>query len=928
MKLVGASGKSVATGLEKQNGIVNYYVGNDPTKWRTRVPTYARAKLAGVYPGIDVVYYGVSGERGEARGKALSTHHSSLTTNLEYDLTVRPGADPGSVRLAFEGVDGISVSGGDLVMATPAGRIKMRRPYAYQQTSGRRTPVACEYRILGGREAAAPACAVGFKVARYDRSRPLTIDPVLVYSTVAGGASADGVTGMAVDAAGSAYVTGYTYGSDFPTTPGAYDASANGDLDAYVLKLAPDGASLAYCTYLGGTDWDYAHAIAVDGAGSAYVAGETGSPDFPTTVGAFQPSLNGTEGDAFLLKLDPGGGTLGYGTYFGGAEWDGAYAVCVRTGGAACIAGYTLSADTPVTVGAYDATYNGGLDAFVARLSADGSALECGTYLGGTADDTALGVRADSSGALYVCGNTYSTDYPTTPGAFSVAFNGGSSDAFLTKVSADGSSLSYSTLLGGSGNEAAFGVALDGAGAAFVVGETTSANYPTTTGAFDTTRSGGSDGFVTCVGAAGNSLVYSTFMGGSDWDGCFAVALDSTGRACVTGYTYSTDFPLTADAFDTELITGDADAFLTYIEPGGGLLALSSYVGGSGSETGYAAAVDLAGAAYVAGDTWSSDFPTTAGAFDPTQNGEADGFIVKAALSARIDTALYTVDRSGTITETVALRSYDLKRLSDNALLSGKTITYKVDGTVVGTATTDTGGDSSLNWTIAEGPASRTITAEFAGDPAYNGCSDDAILTCLSWTTKMATFDRTARITDRTELKCRLLRSDNVPLYNKGVSFSVDGTFVMTRPTNTEGYASYPYYDVPDGSGAGVRTILSEWPGNGGYAAIGKTATLTVLRAIPYIWVLPKTVPRGAIANLYAYVRRLYDYKKQEAKPVTFRLDGTWIADVVTGTADQGGVARYLYPTTEGVGVHTIRCEFAGDAWLDPGYGEANLTIY
>jgi hypothetical protein len=192
----------------------------------------------------------------------------------------------------------------------------------------------------------------------------------------------------------------------------------------------------------------------------------------------------------------------------------------------------------------------------------------------------------------------------------------------------------------------------------------------------------------------------------------------------------------------------------------------------------------------------------------------------------------------------------------------------------------------------------------------------------------MATFNRTARITDRTELKARLLRSDNVPLYNKSINFYVDGTFVITRLTNVDGYASYPYYTVPDGAGAGTRTILSEWPGNGGYAAISKTATLTVNRAIAYIWVLPKTIPQGAIANLYAYFRRLYDYQKQENKTVDFKIDGTIVQTVITGTGADAGIARYLYQTTEPVGVHTIRCEFYGDAVVDPGYGEGNLTIY
>jgi hypothetical protein len=253
------------------------------------------------------------------------------------------------------------------------------------------------------------------------------------------------------------------------------------------------------------------------------------------------------------------------------------------------------------------------------------------------------------------------------------------------------------------------------------------------------------------------------------------------------------------------------------------------------------------------------------------------------------------------------------------------TITYRIDGTAVGTATTDSGGDSTLNWIITEGPATRTITAEFAGDAAYDPSSDTATLTCQTWTTKMASFNRTVRLSDRTELKARLLRSDNVPLYGKAINFHVDGTFVITRNTDVDGYAKWPVYDVPDGAGAGTRTILSEWPGNGGYAAVSKTAILTVLKAIPYIWVLPKTIPQGAIANLYAYFRRLYDYQKQIGKTVDFKIDGTVVQTVIT---DSVGVARYLCPITEPPGVYTIRCEYAGDAWVGAGYGEANLTIY
>jgi len=288
-------------------------------------------------------------------------------------------------------------------------------------------------------------------------------------------------------------------------------------------------------------------------------------------------------------------------------------------------------------------------------------------------------------------------------------------------------------------------------------------------------------------------------------------------------------------------------------------------------------------------------------------------------------------DRTGTITEVVLLRGY-LRRATDNAWLDGQTLTFRIDGTIVGSAVvgaTGTSGRADLNWVITPGPASRTIGVQYGGNETYNPSSNSATLTCQSWTTKMVIFARTARITDRTELKARLLRSDNAPLFGKPINFYVDGTFIITRNTNVDGYASYPFYDIPDGAGAGDRTILSEWPGNGGYAAIAKTSTLTVLKAIPYIWVLSKSVASGGIANLYAYFRRLYDYKKQEGKPVSFTIDGTWIADVTTGSgASEPGVARYLYPTAGlGLGVHKVRCEFAGDAWVDAGHGEANLTI-
>ncbi|NUQ69938.1 MAG: SBBP repeat-containing protein [Chthonomonadales bacterium] len=909
ISFIGGDPEAPSTGLDRRPGSVNYLRGADSGGWHTGVPLYGQAHFQNVYPGIGVQYYG---------SEAASRHRRPL----EFDFVVQAGADPGQIRLGFTGARRVRVDGGSLVMTTSVGDVRLKPPLAYQEIDGRRVPVGCRYTL--NREAPAGAVTAGLSVDRYDAARTLVIDPILDFATFLGGANADGATGIAVDATGASYVTGYSYGSDFPTTNNAYDQSANGDLDAFVAKVASDGKSLVYATYVGGSNWDYCHGIAVDASGSAYIAGETVSDDFPVTAGAFQTALNGTNGDAFTVKLTPDGSGLAFSTYFGGTEWEAAYGIAVD-GAGVVIAGYTQSLDMPTSVGAYDTTYNGGdSDVFAVRFAPNGGSLVGATYIGGSAGDYGNAVALDTDGSILVAGQAYSANLPTTAGAVQTAFQGGDYDAFALRLNSGCTSLVYCTYLGGSSTESAAGIAAASNGDAIVIGNTASANFPTTGGGFDTTINGDGDGFACRVSANGNSLAYGTFIGGSATDGCLGVAVDGQNRASVIGYTYSTNFPLSPNAFDTALPTNDVDAFVLLLSADGSTALFSSYIGGGGSDVGYGVALDPSGAAYLTGDTWSADFPVTAGAYDTVHGGEADVFVARVVFPLLTNTSLYTIDRTGTITENIALRSYSLKRLSDNAYLSGKTITFRIDGTPVGTATTDVSGNAMLLWTITDGPSARTITAEFAGDSSYNASSDNAALTAVSWSTKIIGFDRTRRITGRTELKCRLLRSDNAPLYNKNVSFTVDGTYVITRPTDVNGYAKYPYYDVPDGAGAGTRSILSQWAGNGGYGASSNTAVLTVQKALPYIWVLSKSVPSGGVANLYAYFRRLYDLQKQKAKTVTFKVDGTPVQTVVT---NDDGVARYLYPTVESVGSHTIRCEFGGDAWVEAGYGSGSLTI-
>jgi Ca2+-binding RTX toxin-like protein len=409
---------------------------------------------------------------------------------------------------------------------------------------------------------------VGFILGAYDRGLPLVIDPVVVrYSTFLGGSGFDGGTDIAVDPYTlQAYVTGVTGSTDFPTTAGAFDQTHNGGEDAFVAKLGPTGAALSYSTFLGGSGSDIGQGIAVDGTGAAYVSGSTfGATDFPTTAGAF------------------------------------------------------------------DQTHNGGEDAFVAKLGPTGAALSYSTFLGGSGSDIGQGIAVDGTGAAYVSGSTFgATDFPTTAGAFDQIHNGGE-DAFVARLGPTGAALSYSTFLGGSSDDRGLSIAVDGRGAAYVTGDTVDADtdIPATPGAFDQTHNGGfADAFVAKLVPAGAALDYSTFLGGSAVDQGFGIAVDSAGAAYVTGLTIATDFPTTAGAFD-ESHNGSFDVFVTKLLPSGGALSYSTFLGGSSLDLGLGIAVDPVRAAYVTGSTLATDFPTTAGAFDPIHNGLDDAYVTK-----------------------------------------------------------------------------------------------------------------------------------------------------------------------------------------------------------------------------------------------------------------------------------------------------------
>ncbi len=638
--MVGANPTARVTGQGELPGKANYFIGRDPAKWQRNVSTYARVRYHEIYPGIDVAFYGNQSE-------------------LEYDFIVRPGADPGKIALAFQGADRLEVdAAGDLVLHTAAGAIRHRRPVIYQEVDGVRRAITGGY-ALGRRH------EVGFRVAAYDRRRPLVIDPVLVYSTYLGGSGLDSGVGIAVDAAGATYVTGHTASADFPTTPGTLATAFGGLSDAFVAKLDPTGTAIEWSTYLGGSDDDQpGQRIAVDDAGNVYVAGGTESADFPTTPGAFDETFNGVS-DAFVSKLDSTGSTLVYSTYLGGSSFEQngrGTEVVVDDAGSAYVTGMTLSADFPTTPGAFDTTLNGGEDVFMTKLDPSGSALVYSTYLGGSGVDQGISIALDVSGSAYVTGRADSANFPTTPGAFDTTFNG-ASDAFVTRLDPTGSALVYSTYLGGSGTEFGFSIALDGGGSAYVTGRIFSADFPTTPGAFDVTfHGGGSDGFVAKLNSTGSALAYSTYLGGSGDDHGAGIAVDGVGSAFVAGSTNSADFPTTSGAFSVTFNGGLTDAFVAQLDPTGSALGYSTYLGGSDADFGSSIAVDNAGSAYVTGRTSSANLPTTAGAFDTTYHGgPGDAFVTKiGGFVAMVDIDI----KPGTRRNSVNLRSKGVIRVA------------------------------------------------------------------------------------------------------------------------------------------------------------------------------------------------------------------------------------------------------------------------
>jgi len=814
MRLLGANSSAKATGVEKLSGTVNYFIGNDPKKWRTNVPTYGKVEYRNIYPGLDLLYYGNQQQ-------------------LEYDLIVAPGADPGVARLGISGASQIQLDrSGDLVLHILGGAVRLRKPVAYQRTQNGRQSIDARYAVAGDGQ-------VMFEVGSYDHSKPLVIDPVLVYSSFLGGSGSDtgAFAGIAVDSAGSAYVTSSTNSTDFPTANPEQLSNGGGVSDVVITKFKPDGSGFEYSTYLGGSLQDTAAGIAVDSSGNAYVTGQTDSADFPTTTGAFQrgkPST-GFNTAAFVTKLNASGSALEYSTYLGGSLTDWGQAIAVDSSGRASVTGVVNSKNFPVTIGAPQPTgdYTFGIigDAFVTTFAADGSSLVFSTYLGGKLFDEGTGIAVDPAGNVYVTGFTTSSNFPVV-NALQPTF-GGVSNAFIAKLNPNTSTLVYSTYLGGSGTDQGLAIAVDSSGSAYVTGYTESTDFPTVNpiqaalGGAVSINIINQGVFVSKLNSAGSALVYSTYLGGGEsvnghGDLGEGIAVDSTGAAYVTGYSLSGNFPPvnSLQPFITQL--NEVVPFVTKINPEGSALIYSTFLGYG---QGFAIAVDASGNAYATGATISPIFPVTPGAAQTTYTGFRDAYVVKIAAGAESVAAVQSSANPSvfgeqvTFTATVTPGSANSNTPTGMVTFLDGAATLRTEALLNGTAIFDAGGLST---------GSHNITVSYGGDSNFSA-STSTILT---------------QVVDQAATTTTLLASLNPSALGQTVKFTAtvaavspgagsptgtvtfkDGAAAIGTGTVNAGVASFSTSAL----GAGSHTITASYSGDANFAPSASTGLAQVV---------------------------------------------------------------------------------------------------
>jgi len=594
---------------------ISSFKGNNPAKWAGEIPGYAVVDFGEVYDGINLKL--------RASGN-----------NVEKVFHVSPGARPDNIRVRLTGADRLQVNTeGQLEAHSALGSIAFTKPVAYQDCAGSREFVEVDYRVDG--------MEYGFALGDYDPQTELVIDPFLA-STFLGGSGRDGhfEVPILLDDEGNVYVAGRTLSTDFPVTLGAYEEeNVTDDQDVFIAKLTGDLSTLLAATYLGGSslegEWPGV-AMSLDADGNVYVTGKTRSADFPTTTGAYSGSRNGAS-DAFIAKLDGDLTTLLASTLLGGSDNEDFVTIEATEGGDVYVVGLTASDDFPFTQTAYDTLYAGGTagtyhgDLFVSLMDGNLTTLLASTYVGGSNDEYCEDIFLDASGNVYLAGWVSSTNYPTTLGAYRRFHQGGFYDGFVTRLSADLTTLMASTYVGGSAWDFAYALTLDGDGNAYITGHTASTNYPWIPGCYDITYNSdsaqgvGDDAFVTKLNPDLTTLMASTYLGGGGWDDGQALIVDAAGNIIVAGITTSADFPWIAGALDS-VYRGNEDIFISRLDNNLQTLSASTYIGASEHEIPGSMALAADGYIYIAGSTNSPNFPATPGAYDEDYNGGGDNW--------------------------------------------------------------------------------------------------------------------------------------------------------------------------------------------------------------------------------------------------------------------------------------------------------------
>ncbi len=682
MSLLEANTAARADGVKALGGTSNYFIGNDPAKWQTNISNFEKVQYSDVYSGIDLVYYGNDRQ-------------------LEYDFVVKPSADPGRIRLAFDGVEKppqIDETTGDLLLTTAVGELRQHKPVVYQNIDGERHEVAGAYKVDG--------YSASILLGEYDRSRELVIDPILSYGSYLGGSGFEEGRGITVDADGNAYVVGTSASINFPTTAGVIKTSNPPSTnnvqwnDAFVTKINPGGTAMVWSTYYGGRNGsEIGTGVAVTASGEVLISGTTTANDLPT-VNAYQSTFGGTD-DAFAAKLNSTGSAILYSTYLGGNNTDtGGRIALDRSNGDAVFAGFSSSPNFPTTPGAYKQKlcdspvtcsgifYSG---SYVVKLTAAGQGIYSTLFDAGIND-----VTLDASNNAVIGGYVSGTNFPATTGAFQTTTSGGI-EGFIAKLNPTGSSVVYGTYLGGGlQSDRVNGLAVDSTGNIYATGQTQNTGFPVTTGAFDLTYNGGEDGFVTRLDPTGSSLVYSTFFGGQGKDQPFAISLASDNSAIIAGETLSgTTFPLR-----NSLLGTNGSIFLTRFNTDASALVYSTILGQGGA---YGLAVDAASNAYLTGHTTNvvvtpDSFQPNHGAADTTSSSSSpkDGFVLKVATGDENATS-YAI--SGTV-------------IDDNFGFNNdySPIVINITGTVNRSYSPSSGGNGIVAYYFGNLPAGGTFT--------------------------------------------------------------------------------------------------------------------------------------------------------------------------------------------------------------------------